>query len=78
MSAKLARVRRHILRTAPAGVLRELEEGGWSLDVTGAGHVRWQHPGGAMVYAAGTPSDRRAWANHLANLRRARRRQEGP
>lgn len=65
---------RSILREAPIEVVREVESEGWTLEMTGGNHVKWLHPSGAFVYGASTPSDRRAWANHLSRLRRARAR----
>lgn len=69
-----AGLKRRYLRSAPPGVLREMEEHGWEVDVTGSGHLRWRHPAGGLVFSASTPSDRRSWANHLATMRRAARK----
>jgi hypothetical protein len=63
---------RKVLRAAPPEVVEEFERG-WAIESTRGGHVRWTHPSGAIVHAASTPSDHRAWRNHLATLRRERR-----
>lgn len=68
MSRKLSR----LLRSAPAEVRDETDEQGWILESTRSGHVKWTHPNGTVVIASSTPGDHRAWANHLARMRRAR------
>jgi hypothetical protein len=40
---------------------------------TGSGHVRFRHPAGGVVHTSSTPSDRRAWRNLRAQLRRVAR-----
>jgi hypothetical protein len=40
---------------------------------TRRGHLRFRHASGAVVFAASTPSDRRAWRNTLALFRRVAR-----
>jgi hypothetical protein len=45
---------------------------GWTISVTGSGHLRWRAPDGrATVFTPRTPSDRRSAANVTAKLRRA-------
>jgi predicted RNA binding protein YcfA (HicA-like mRNA interferase family) len=65
---------RKILRSAPKKVIEEMHAEGWTIEATGGGHVKWRHPSGALVYSAATPSDRRAWNNHLSQMRRAKTR----
>lgn len=43
---------------------------GWSVSVTGGGHLRVQSPDGASCFLSKTQSDRRAAANAKAHLRR--------
>jgi hypothetical protein len=43
---------------------------GYTASPTAGGHIRFVHECGAMVHAASTPSDRRAWANARSDLRR--------
>jgi predicted RNA binding protein YcfA (HicA-like mRNA interferase family) len=53
-------------------IRRELKQLGWSTELTRGGHIRCDHPLAAYpVFAAGTPSDRRAWKNLQALLKRA-------
>lgn len=51
---------------------------GWRVEPTRGGHLRLRHPSGALVHAAGTPSDRRALANTLSTMRRELRRHPQP
>lgn len=44
---------------------------GWTVEHTRGGHERWLAPDGAIVIMASTPSDKRAWLNARAALRRA-------
>jgi predicted RNA binding protein YcfA (HicA-like mRNA interferase family) len=61
---------RHDLRQ----LLRSAAARGWRVELTRRGaHVRLVHPSGAVVVAAGTPSDCRALANLRAQLRRIER-----
>ena len=71
MSAHDRRQKRRLLRDAPSSALDEIEQEGWTVEYTKGGHLRWRHPNGAIVFAASTPSDYRAWANHMSHLRRA-------
>jgi predicted RNA binding protein YcfA (HicA-like mRNA interferase family) len=51
---------------------REIERLGWSAERTRGGHLRCSHPLAAYpVFAAGTPSDHRAWKNFQAHLKRS-------
>jgi hypothetical protein len=43
---------------------------GYAAEPTAGSHIRFTHPSGALVHAASTPSDRRAWLNTRADLRR--------
>jgi len=56
--------------------IREAVRSGWTASLTRNSHVRLSHPGGAIVIASGSPSDRRAAAQLAADLRRALRRIE--
>jgi predicted RNA binding protein YcfA (HicA-like mRNA interferase family) len=50
---------------------------GWRASLTKGSHVRLIHtPTGAVVFCSGTPSDRRAAAQVVADLRRALRKIE--
>lgn len=51
--------------------IRSAERKGWTVSYTKAGHIKLSRPGVRPVYAAGTPSDRRAWKNALCEMRRA-------
>ena len=46
---------------------------GWELGFTAKGHLRWvpPDPNAAIVHAPGTPGDRRAEQNFLAQLKRS-------
>lgn len=43
---------------------------GYACEPTRGGHLAFRHPSGAVVTAAGTPSDARSWLNALAQMRR--------
>ena len=62
----------------PTAVRQEIETEAWTVTQTKSGHYRWRHPNGALVHSASTPSDHRAWANHLAVLRRTRKQRQAP
>jgi hypothetical protein len=51
-----------------------LSKYGATVSKTGGGHWRIALPGGGIVVASGTPSDRRALQEIRADLRRAQRR----
>lgn len=56
---------------------RELEAArrrGWSVEPTRSGHLKLQHPDGALVFSGSTPSCPRAVLNLRAHLRRVERR----
>lgn len=45
---------------------------GWTVEVTGSGHLKWKPPDGSpFVVSSRTPSDPRALQNLRAYLRRA-------
>lgn len=46
---------------------------GWSIKRTNGGHLRFSKPGRPVIFTSSTPSDRRAYLNALAMLRRADR-----
>ena len=43
---------------------------GWQVSLTRGGHLRFTKPGRGPVFTSSTPSDRRAYLNALAMLRR--------
>jgi hypothetical protein len=46
---------------------------GWTASLTAKGHVQLRHPSGAIVHAAGSPSDYRSVIALRTDLRRAER-----
>jgi hypothetical protein len=48
---------------------------GWSITRTRGGHLRFAKPGRPSIFTSSTPSDRRAYLNALAMLRRADRQE---
>ena len=50
---------------------RLAHEAGWTLELLGNGHYRWQLPTGEWVYMSASPSNRRAPHKLRAALRRA-------
>ena len=46
-------------------------DAGWSVGITGSGHVVFKSPEGKSVFMPFTPSDRRGVLNARASLRRA-------
>lgn len=46
---------------------------GWAVRFTNGGHLRFSKPGRPIIHTSSTPSDRRAYLNALAMLRRADR-----
>lgn len=48
---------------------------GWSVTRTRGGHLRFAKPGRAAIFTSSTPSDRRAYLNAMAMLRRADRQE---
>jgi predicted RNA binding protein YcfA (HicA-like mRNA interferase family) len=54
-------------------VLREARAMGFAIERTRGSHFKLTAPSGALVFAASTPSDRRAIHNIRADLRRALR-----
>jgi hypothetical protein len=73
MSRSIVRAARKILRP----VLRQLLAQGWTLTLTGSGHIRAASPSGELVFMALTPSDSNAVRNMLPRLRRAGFNQKG-
>jgi hypothetical protein len=57
-----------------AQLLRQARARGWRVTPTRRGHWRLQYRTGALVFAAGSPSDPRSLKNLVADLRRAERR----
>lgn len=51
-------------------LFRDLEQRGWSVEVTGGNHYKLKGPRGQIVFCPGTPSDHRALKNLKAMLRR--------
>lgn len=52
-------------------LVKTLRQQGWRVDLLKGGHYRAYSPDGkGIVHIAGTPSDRRAMANTIAQLRR--------
>jgi len=47
------------------------EAQGWKVSRTANSHWRFVAPTGEIIFAAGTPSDRRAMQNHITRMRRA-------
>jgi predicted RNA binding protein YcfA (HicA-like mRNA interferase family) len=52
-------------------LFKSLEEQGFEVTQTRNGHYRIRKDGRWVAIMAGTPSDRRAWLNAIAQLRRA-------
>lgn len=67
MSRSIVRAARKVLRP----LLRDLIAQGWTLSLTGGGHIRAVSPTGDAVFMPLTPSDGRAIHNMLPRLRRA-------
>jgi hypothetical protein len=67
VSRAIVRAARKVLRP----LLRELLAQGWSLTLTGGGHIRAVSPTGEAIFMPLTPSDGRAIHNMLPRLRRA-------
>jgi predicted RNA binding protein YcfA (HicA-like mRNA interferase family) len=56
--------------------IRRAVRDGWSASLTRGGHVRLDHPSGAVVFTGATPSDYRIQRKLAADLRRELRRKE--
>lgn len=52
-------------------LLKALKRQGCLVEHTGSGHIRITLPQGDTIILAHSPSDRRAWLNDRARLRRA-------
>jgi hypothetical protein len=44
---------------------------GWTITITGGGHLRWQAPDGQFIFTPATPSSYRGVKKDLTRLRRA-------
>jgi predicted RNA binding protein YcfA (HicA-like mRNA interferase family) len=62
------------MRHALERLLRQASARGWRMQPTRGGHIRLEHPTGALVFAASTPSCPRPVRNLAADLRRVERR----
>lgn len=51
-------------------LVKELERQGYEVRVLANGHVQVRRDGRVISALSGTPSDRRAWLNQLAPLKR--------
>jgi hypothetical protein len=49
---------------------KEAEQQGWTVTQRKNGHYMWTAPNGKKVFSASTPSDPRAFKNHLSTLRK--------
>jgi hypothetical protein len=50
-------------------LIKQAEEQGWTVNLTGGGHYKWVSTLGAVVFTSQTPSDKRALANIKRDLR---------
>jgi predicted RNA binding protein YcfA (HicA-like mRNA interferase family) len=58
--------------------IRAIRELGWAVEYTSSNHLRLTHPHAQNpVFASVSPSDRRAWQQMLADMRRALRPEAG-
>lgn len=46
------------------------QQQGWTISMTGGGHLVWRSPQGVKVFSASSPSDRRAMQNVKRDLKR--------
>ena len=53
---------------------RNSKTNGWTTSMTGSGDLRWDHPSGAFLFSATTPSDRRSIKNLRVQMRRVERK----
>lgn len=51
-------------------LVQKYEALGWKILRTRKGHQRWVSPNGPVIIHSGTPSDTRAYKNHVARLKR--------
>ena len=49
-------------------LMKNAEQQGWNIKLTGGGHLKWTAPNGAFVFSARTPSDQRAIQNIVSQL----------
>jgi hypothetical protein len=61
------------MNTTVRDLIRAARRAGWRITHTGSGHIKLTPPAPkrATVVIASTPSDRRAWRNILADIRKA-------
>lgn len=52
-------------------LIKDAEAQGFTVKITSKGHVMFSRAEQPVATASGTPSDKRAWSNLLARLRRA-------
>jgi hypothetical protein len=52
-------------------IVKAALKAGWRVQTTRRGHLKLRSPRGALVVLGNTPSDRRAYRNARAHLRRA-------
>lgn len=51
-------------------LVKEAAKDGWTVTLRKGGHLKFEHPEAACVFASSTPSDHRSVANTRAQLRR--------
>jgi hypothetical protein len=54
----------------PRKLMKRAKDQGWQIHRTRNSHLMWVAPHGEKLYCASTPSDHRAWRNHVARMRR--------
>lgn len=37
-------------------IVKHAERAGWTVEITGGGHLRWRSPTGALVFSSSTPN----------------------
>jgi hypothetical protein len=57
--------------TRCAEFIRFARRQGWTVTLTGSGHLRLSRPDARTVFAPSTPSDWRSWHNVQRDMRRA-------
>jgi hypothetical protein len=50
---------------------KQAERAGWTVTMTGGGHLKWRSSSGQVVISPATPSDRRSVLNTRRDLRNA-------
>lgn len=51
-------------------LVRAAQAEGWEVTKTRGGHWKFKAPNGDVIFTGSTPSDKRAWLNVRAHLRR--------